>query len=64
MLPRRISGFHSLVRVSLPIDAFVAHTIEIQRIIDTFDVVLTGHLLYYYLVLNFLNPLALAVPVW
>ncbi|KAI0075592.1 hypothetical protein K474DRAFT_1371215 [Panus rudis PR-1116 ss-1] len=33
-------------------------------ILDTLDVALNGHILYYYLVANFANPLALASPVW
>ncbi|THH29894.1 hypothetical protein EUX98_g4297 [Antrodiella citrinella] len=33
-------------------------------LLDTFDVFLNGHILYYYLVVNFFNPFALANPVW
>ncbi|KZP05045.1 hypothetical protein FIBSPDRAFT_1054306 [Athelia psychrophila] len=33
-------------------------------ILDTADTALTCHILYYYLVSNFLNPLAMASPVW
>ncbi|TCD61641.1 hypothetical protein EIP91_008129 [Steccherinum ochraceum] len=39
-------------------------TVFVLWFIDTFDVFLNGHILYYYLVVNFLNPLALTVPVW
>ncbi|KIJ64010.1 hypothetical protein HYDPIDRAFT_28904 [Hydnomerulius pinastri MD-312] len=33
-------------------------------VLDTFDACLTSHILYYYLVSNFMNPLAIAAPVW
>jgi hypothetical protein len=33
-------------------------------ILDTVDTALTCHILYYYLVSNFLNPLAMTSPVW
>ncbi|KAH7890273.1 hypothetical protein F5I97DRAFT_1922590 [Phlebopus sp. FC_14] len=33
-------------------------------VLDTFDACLTSHILYHYLVTNFFNPLAVAVPVW
>ncbi|KAK0489890.1 hypothetical protein EDD18DRAFT_1187348 [Armillaria luteobubalina] len=33
-------------------------------ILDTFDSVLNGHILYTYLVKNYLNPLAIYVPTW
>jgi hypothetical protein len=33
-------------------------------VLDTFDSALNGHILYHYLVSNYLNPLALLVPVW
>ncbi|GLB41284.1 hypothetical protein LshimejAT787_0904990 [Lyophyllum shimeji] len=32
--------------------------------LDTFDSALNGHILYYYLVTNYLNPRAIAVPIW
>lgn len=32
--------------------------------IDTFEVFLNGHVMYWYFVTNFVNPLALLVPVW
>ncbi|KDQ53929.1 hypothetical protein JAAARDRAFT_38900 [Jaapia argillacea MUCL 33604] len=32
--------------------------------LDTFDTIINGHLLYHYLVTNYLNPIALAFPVW
>jgi len=32
--------------------------------LDTFDSCLNGHLMYFYMVSNFVNPLALATPVW
>lgn len=35
-----------------------------KRLLDTFDSVLNGHILYYYLVTNYLNPLAIMTPVW
>ncbi|KAG6836349.1 hypothetical protein H0H93_008905 [Arthromyces matolae] len=33
-------------------------------VLDTFDAALNCHILYYYLVTNYLNPLAIAKPVW
>ncbi|KZT19411.1 hypothetical protein NEOLEDRAFT_968978 [Neolentinus lepideus HHB14362 ss-1] len=33
-------------------------------ILDTFDTALIGHLLYHYMVTNYVNPLALLSPVW
>ncbi|KAH7921895.1 hypothetical protein BV22DRAFT_697313 [Leucogyrophana mollusca] len=33
-------------------------------VLDTFDACLTSHILYYYFVINFMNPLAIAAPVW
>lgn len=33
-------------------------------VLDTFDSCLNGHLLYFYMVSNYLNPLALLTPVW
>jgi len=33
-------------------------------VLDTFDSVLNCHMLYFYMVSNYLNPLALLVPVW
>ncbi|KAJ3511445.1 hypothetical protein NLJ89_g4092 [Agrocybe chaxingu] len=32
--------------------------------LDTFDSALNGHILYYYMVSNYLNPLAIFKPVW
>ncbi|RDB30082.1 hypothetical protein Hypma_013903 [Hypsizygus marmoreus] len=32
--------------------------------LDTFDSALNGHILYHYLVSNYLNPLAISKPVW
>ncbi len=34
------------------------------RALDTFDSVLNGHILYFYLVKNYLNPLAVYAPTW
>jgi len=33
-------------------------------ILDTFDSILTSHILYWYFVVNYLNPLSLTEPVW
>ncbi|KAF9465441.1 hypothetical protein BDZ94DRAFT_1253822 [Collybia nuda] len=33
-------------------------------LLDTFDSVLNGHILYFYLVTNYLNPIAIITPVW
>lgn len=33
-------------------------------ILDTFDTALCCHILYHYLVSNFLNPAAMTSPVW
>jgi len=33
-------------------------------VLDTLDACLTSHILYYYLILNFMNPVAIAAPVW
>ncbi|KAL0566129.1 hypothetical protein V5O48_015890 [Marasmius crinis-equi] len=33
-------------------------------VLDTFDTVLNCHILYFYLVSNYNNPLAIALPVW
>jgi len=32
--------------------------------LDTFDSVLNGHILYFYLVKNYLNPVAISKPIW
>ncbi|KAG6860200.1 hypothetical protein C0995_014457 [Termitomyces sp. Mi166 len=34
------------------------------RVLDTFDSALNCHILYFYLVSNYLNPLAIAKPIW
>ncbi|KAJ7803148.1 hypothetical protein B0H14DRAFT_1648799 [Mycena olivaceomarginata] len=33
-------------------------------VLDTFDTLLNGHILYFYLVTNYLAPQAIAIPVW
>ncbi|KAF8889364.1 hypothetical protein BD779DRAFT_1521127, partial [Infundibulicybe gibba] len=33
-------------------------------LLDTFDSILNGHILYFYLVTNYLNPLSISTPVW
>lgn len=33
-------------------------------VLDTFDSALNGHILYHYLVTNYLNPRAIGVPIW
>ncbi|ESK91090.1 hypothetical protein Moror_9590 [Moniliophthora roreri MCA 2997] len=37
---------------------------SISRFLDTFDTVLNCHILYFYLVSNYINPLAIMVPIW
>lgn len=37
---------------------------ERSRCLDTLDTILNCHILYHYLVVNFMNPLAIAAPVW
>jgi len=44
----------------LPLKSIVAFL----WVLDTFDACLTSHILYHYLVTNYLNPLAIAIPVW
>ena len=35
-----------------------------RRLLDTFDFILTSDVLYWYLIQNYINPLALLKPVW
>lgn len=37
---------------------------RVVRVLDTFDTVLNGHILYFYLVSNYLAPQAILFPVW
>ena len=47
------------------INSFLACAqVAVLWILDTVDTALCCHILYYYLVTNFLNPAALASPVW
>ncbi|KAF9559107.1 hypothetical protein CPC08DRAFT_763544 [Agrocybe pediades] len=39
-------------------------TVGLLWLLDTFDSALNGHILYYYMVSNYLNPLAIFHPVW
>ncbi|KAG9311249.1 hypothetical protein JVU11DRAFT_8332 [Chiua virens] len=58
---------------SRPIVLYVAnHTLRLRIanrwrflwMLGTFDVCLTSHVLYHYLVINYLNPIAVVTPVW
>ncbi|KII84002.1 hypothetical protein PLICRDRAFT_435591 [Plicaturopsis crispa FD-325 SS-3] len=44
--------------------AWLRSLIAVLWVLDTFDSCLHAHILYHYLVSNFLDPLAMAVPVW
>lgn len=37
---------------------------DFHRVLDTFDSVLNGHFLYFYMVTNFMRPAALMEAVW
>ncbi|KAN0082794.1 hypothetical protein V8E55_008589 [Tylopilus felleus] len=38
--------------------------VAVLWILDTFDACLTSHIVYHYLVTNYMNPTSIAVPVW
>lgn len=43
---------------------FIKFTVAFLLILDTFDSALNTHILYHYMVTNYVNPFALLVPVW
>ncbi|KAJ6494053.1 hypothetical protein C8R47DRAFT_1118208 [Mycena vitilis] len=44
--------------------AFQKALVVFLFVLDTFDTVLNGHILYFYLVTNYVAPQAVAIPVW
>lgn len=43
---------------------FISSLATPNRALDTFDAVLNGHFLYFYMVTNYLKPTALFAVVW